>query len=691
MQYLLLILQVSGAAAASERVALVIGNTGYRHVDVLPVLPNATNDARDLAALFEANGFHVIRRVDADLEETRRSVQEFLQRSRHAEAAFFYFAGHGIESESLADNFLLPVDAEASDVSSLATEALSLGDLIEDIEKLSEGPQRANRNGPVRLILLDCCRESIPGQPDIGDAPFRFGLRAIEAQKIDGGTMVIFASSPGTIAFDRWLTDDSNSPFARALLEELDPTRGQRSLYVSLVEAEDKVEEMTGGEQVPKRFFSGSSPPFHRFHLGAGRLGAGASKSVAVIRGDEAGQVRLFTGPGDVPFTFRWCPPGTFLMGSPESEEGRQDNERQVKVTLSRGFWMGETEVTQEQWKSLTGQGIDDLGYLAEGIIGMAMPGRSPQHPAYYLNWNQARDFARALTTHLHDSGQLPTDWVVMVPTEAQWEYACRAGGTLPFGEGIADSRSLTHRDAAFSWEHAYGAPPYPRSKGYLDDMAGVREFPANAWGLFGMHGNATEWVADAYQDLLPGGRDPFVAGKTGASRILRGGDFESHGEICRSSYRSDVLPPDTASMTASVRLAIVPAESALDLAGGTIPGDRKRDFASIWDHNGSEVGLVVNGNRRTFLYNRVREGLQNLVKPGDTLFEGTVEGGTYTGRARRFAEGCPPVEYESRGAILENGSVVELIGDAPVRGRDCRPVRYEVETLRFRYLRKPR
>jgi len=587
LAFVVLLLAASASNSAAERVALVIGNDNYQHVSVLRA---AANDARDLAAFLEGNGFHVIRRIDADLQTFKESLEEFVQRSREARATFFYFAGHGVESEEEGDNFLLPVDAKLSETTALSEQALSLGRLIEDIEALSGGADAADSDGPVRLILLDCCRTSPFPDSGTGVSPFRLGLRAIESQKIGGGTMVLFATRPGTVAMDS-LPGESNSPFATALLAELDPARDSKSLYVSMAEVEMSVHAMTGGTQTPKQFFSGSAAPFHAFHLG-GKV----SKPSSGMAGNQAGELKALTGPGEVPFPFRWCPPGTFRMGSPSTEEGHRENEKQVEVTLSNGFWIGETEVTQEQWKSLTGQEIEDLAALANpdlprAVAASALPGRLPQHPVYCLNWFQARAFAEALTGHLRKTGQLPEGWVATIPTEAQWEYACRAGSTLPFGAGISDSRSLSHRDAAFSWAHPYNAPPH--SAAYLDDIEVVRRYPPNLWGLHDMHGNASEWVADAYSETLPGGRDPFVDGDREARRILRGGDFESHGDICRSAYRSDALPPDKPlMMSASVRLALVPASLAPAFASGG-SGQPEPKFSSIWNHNGSEVGYI--------------------------------------------------------------------------------------------------
>jgi len=128
----------------------------------------------------------------------------------------------------------------------------------------------------------------------------------------------------------------------------------------------------------------------------------------------------VFELPNGVALPMRWVAPGSFSMGSPESESGRVDDEIQHEVTLTEGFFIGETELTQDQWSALM----------------PANPSRNPgpQRPAETLSWDDCRRFCQELTRRQASNGDLPVDWEWDLPTEAQWERACRAGASGPFG-----------------------------------------------------------------------------------------------------------------------------------------------------------------------------------------------------------------------------------------------------------------
>jgi formylglycine-generating enzyme required for sulfatase activity len=225
-----------------------------------------------------------------------------------------------------------------------------------------------------------------------------------------------------------------------------------------------------------------------------------------------------------------WCPPGRFRMGSPSSEPQRRADETQVDVTLSKGFWMGKYEVTQGQWKRVIGELPGEL--TAELPAGDDLPVGN-------VNFAEAEAFCRRLTEMARQSGELPEDWEFRLPTEAQWEYACRAGTTTAtsFGE------QLSSKQANFRGQPYNGAEPGPS----LKRAAPVGSYPANAWGLHDMHGNTFEWCRDWYHRRLPGGVDPDLrdARDTATrsehgdiSRVRRGGCWADEGWPCRSAFR---------------------------------------------------------------------------------------------------------------------------------------------------------
>ena len=218
----------------------------------------------------------------------------------------------------------------------------------------------------------------------------------------------------------------------------------------------------------------------------------------SAFNGSKAGDEREVAG-----IKLCWCPPGKFTMGSPRDEPERRPGEDQVEVTLTKGFWMGKYEVTQGQWKRVIGKLPGELtAELPEG----------DDFPVGNVNFAEAEAFCQKLTELGRQSGDLPKDWEFRLPTEAQWEYACRAGTTTATSFGD----KLSSKQANFKGKPYNGAEPGPS----LSRAAKVGSYPANAWGLHDMHGNTYEWCRDWYHAKLPGGIDPdLYAAKATATK----------------------------------------------------------------------------------------------------------------------------------------------------------------------------
>jgi formylglycine-generating enzyme required for sulfatase activity len=212
-----------------------------------------------------------------------------------------------------------------------------------------------------------------------------------------------------------------------------------------------------------------------------------------------------------------WIPAGSFTMGSSSKEKGRGDDEIQRRVTFTAGFYMGAHAVTQEQWHKVMGG--NPSHFKGE-----------PNLPVDSVSWHDCKAFCKTLSLR---EGKL-----YRLPTEAEWEYACRAGTTTAYHTGD----TLSTNQANYNGNFVYGAG----TKGvFREKTTPVGSFPANAWGLFDMHGNVWQWCEDwhggyARTDVV----DP-TGPKTGKSRILRGASWSNHPIFARSANRN-FADPDT-------------------------------------------------------------------------------------------------------------------------------------------------
>lgn len=278
---------------------------------------------------------------------------------------------------------------------------------------------------------------------------------------------------------------------------------------------------------------------------------ASKTAKTIVMTGKKAGEERL---DNDLMLKLCWCPPGKFVMGSPPDETGRQVDEKQTDVTLSRGFWLGKYEITQDQWRKLMeSEPWQSRQYVTDG----------PDNAATFISWNDAKAFCRKLTEKEQSGGRLPKTWSYTLPTEAQWEYACRAGSKTPYSFG--DKEDLLRN---YGW-FAGNQPEVDGEKAPSAQKFGVKK--GNAWALFDMHGNVWEWCLDSYSERLPGGTDPEFTGK-GVNHMIRGGSWTDDAASCRSAYRHYQLPGGKSSYI-GFRLALVQNSTAEKPATGKPAG----------------------------------------------------------------------------------------------------------------------
>ena len=230
-------------------------------------------------------------------------------------------------------------------------------------------------------------------------------------------------------------------------------------------------------------------------------------------------------------------PAGTVTMGSPADEKNRFEDEEQVSVTLTQSFELGKTEVTQGQWKEVMG---------TEPWDGQKYVKADKDCPATYVNWGDATEFCKKLTAIERKSGKLKADKEYRLPTEAEWEYACRAGTETAFSYGDDESKL-----GEYAWWGGFDLAALTKGEVKAGGGNAAREQYAhtvgtkkpNPWGLHDMHGNVAEWCSDWYGDSLAGGTDP-VGPEEGSSRVFRGGGWWPDPGFCRSARRVN-LPSD--------------------------------------------------------------------------------------------------------------------------------------------------
>jgi sulfatase modifying factor 1 len=223
---------------------------------------------------------------------------------------------------------------------------------------------------------------------------------------------------------------------------------------------------------------------------------------------------------------FVWIPPGNFMMGSPKEEKERLGVEAQYKVTLSKGYYMGVYTVTQEQWNEVMGN--NPSKFKGEKNL-----------PVEQVSWDDCQEFIKKL----RDKDKKP----YRLPSEAEWEYACRAGKTTPFHFG----ETISTDQANYNGIETYGNGKKGKNR---EKTTPVGSFSANTWGLHDMHGNVLQWCQDWYGEYPQKDVVDPQGGSTGKYRALRGGSWYFYPRYCRSASR-DRAEPDSRNSAFGFRL----------------------------------------------------------------------------------------------------------------------------------------
>ncbi|MBI5163867.1 MAG: SUMF1/EgtB/PvdO family nonheme iron enzyme [Magnetospirillum sp.] len=564
-------------AAEERRVALIVGNDAYR---AMKPLDNAVNDARAIERELKALGWETTLKTNAGRRDLHAAIDAFGGKLSSGAVGLFYYAGHGIEARG--QNFLVPVDATVETESDLRSDAVEAAEVIATMKAA---------DNPMNIVILDACRDN-PLKARSGSR----GLAVIPVAGGSAGMFVAYAAAPGEKADDG--AKGGNGVFTAELVKALQvPGLTIEQVFKRSVAG---VKDRTGGRQVPwtqaslsgdfyfrpgaakaevpvtsggggdkealfwstikdskdgadfdaylKRYPNGDFADLARNRLEGlkGRRTPGNELTVSVAAATPAPAAKVLSdlrSPGTV---FRDCaecpemvvvPAGSFVMGSPMSEPGRDENEGpQHRVTLSRPFAVGRFPVTFEEWDACVASGgcngnrPDDQG-LGRG-----------RRAVNLVTWHEAQSYVRWLNSKTYSQNSTSVENAgapYRLLTEAEWEYAARAGTVGHLYTGRTDTA-----DREKNSPHANRLKP-------------VGSFAPNPFGLFDMFGNVSQWVQDCYKD---GYDDAPVDGRAveenKCTPVYRGSAWLSGRTLDRFATRRGNIDAGAASDMLGFRLA---------------------------------------------------------------------------------------------------------------------------------------
>jgi formylglycine-generating enzyme required for sulfatase activity len=483
---------VSGALAQQrqERVALIIGNAGYP--DATAPLSTTVRDVRALADELRRAEFSVDLKENLGKEEMKRAIDAFVGKIRNGTVALFYFSGYGIQVAR--QTYLIPVNAQVWTEAEVRRDGVSLDALLADIHA---------KGAKVKIVIVDGARRN-PFERRFRSAPA--GLAALD---VPDGTLAMYSAALGKVINDGTGT---NSVFASELLKELRESNKNAEEVFNRTRV--GVSRATNGEQVPWV----SSSLVDEFYFN--------TRSVVAAPAPPSPRPEPAPRPEPVPPTpstpassvgevFRDCsdcvelvvvPAGSFEMGTSAEYENPVR-----KVTIAKPFAIGRYEITFDEWDKC----VDEGGCKHRGDDRDWGRGK---RPAINLSWLDAKEFTAWLSKK--------TEKVYRLPSEAEWEYAARAGTATPYWWGREVGKGQANCRECATGETAKTLP--------------VGSFKANAFGLFDTAGNAAEWVEDCWNDNYRGAPANGTAWTSGQCRlrVLRGGAFDSQSKYLRSMAR---------------------------------------------------------------------------------------------------------------------------------------------------------
>jgi formylglycine-generating enzyme required for sulfatase activity len=518
--------------STGKKHALLVGVRKYDS-DKFEDLQFTENDVEELARVLGGQaGFTSVRvlsttrgarrRADAPTAaNVRAALAALLARKTKESTILVALSGHGIQSKVKGrdkdESYFCPSDAQLNDTSTL----VSLGKLVSDLDDCG---------ARIKLLLVDACRND----PKLG--------RNVDVEtlpRLPRGTAALFSCSSGERAFETDKLGKGHGVFFYHVLQGL---RGEAQNRDGEVTWGSLAEHVTRNvsRAVPRLIGGGArQTPELKVNL------RGESPVLVAAAGGEAVPERVVEKPGkanlvkgkarqidnSIGMRLVRIPAGTFEMGSPASEKDRGDDEKQHTVEIIRAFYLGVHEVTQKQYRRV--MSTNPSYFSADGVGKDEVKGmNTDDFPVENVSWEDAVEFCEKLSA-------LPAERragrTYRLPTEAEWEYACREGAGSSY-QVFHFGNSLSSTQANFDGNFPYGGA----GKGdYLKRTCKVGSYAANAFGLYDMHGNVWEWCADWYaKNYYSWGRRRDPQGPdSGSGRVIRGGSWSSYGRYCRSAY----------------------------------------------------------------------------------------------------------------------------------------------------------
>lgn len=559
-----------------KRLALVIGNGAYQNTTQLT---NPQNDATDMKAVLESLGFEVIYGVNLKTKaEMRAKINEFGQKLTNGGVGLFFYAGHGVQVDG--KNYLIPTNADINNEAEVDLEGVDVNYVL---GAMSTAKNRLN------IVILDACRDNPfkrnwrsvgsdglaqikapsgtliayatqPGNT-ASDGTTRNGLYTsqllLEMKKPNVPIETVFkrvAENVSNLSGDKqepWVSfsikgdfyfvgttstnGNANSNNNPPPTVEIDRNAGEREAWNQIKDSTNRSDFALFIDIFPNGLYAGQakqkweqvwwdsiknssrSADFNDFlkQFPAGqyaeaakfalkRLEPPATTVSPPINPTNSGAIAAGTLISNkLGMKFAYIPAGSFQMGGTQN-----DSEKPIHtVSISQGFYMGSTEVTQTQWVSVMFNNPSSFS-------------NCDNCPVENVSWEDVQAFIKKL----NDRG----DGKYRLPTEAEWEYAARAGSTTKYSFGDGEGTL-----GIYAW--------YDANSGSRTHEVATKQ--PNAWGLYDMHGNVWEWVQDWYGDYPSGSVTNPKGATSGSERVLRGGSWGNNTVILRSACRSSYAP----------------------------------------------------------------------------------------------------------------------------------------------------